>query len=101
MHVAAANPQWAATAEVDTTTLDRERAVLAEQARASGKPENIVEKMAEGRLRKYYAEVVLVEQVCVLDPDKKVTAVLDEAGDVEGDEWPGSGFVRFALGGRG
>ncbi|MFN4088447.1 MAG: translation elongation factor Ts [Alphaproteobacteria bacterium] len=98
MHVAAANPQWATTDEVDTSALDRERAVLADQARASGKPENIVEKMVEGRLRKYYEEVVLVEQPWVLDPDKKVKAVLDEAGKASGAPLAVAGYVRMALG---
>ena len=98
MHVAAANPQWASTDEVDTTALDRERAVLSEQARASGKPENIVEKMVEGRLRKYYEEVVLVEQVWVLDPDQKVKAVLADAGKTAGAPVSVPGYVRMALG---
>jgi len=98
MHVAAANPQWASTDEVDTTALDRERAVLSEQARASGKPENIVEKMVEGRLRKYYEEVVLVEQVWVLDPDQKVKAVLADAGKTAGAPVAVPGYVRMALG---
>ncbi len=98
MHVAAANPQWNSTDQVDTSTLDRERAVLSDQARASGKPENIIEKMVEGRLRKYYEEVVLVEQVWVMDPDKKVKAVLEEAGKAAGAPVKTSGFVRMALG---
>src|SRR5690606_22509700 len=63
MHVAAASPLFLDTASVDTAALDRERAVLTEQAAASGKPANVVEKMVEGRIRKYYEEVVLLEQV--------------------------------------
>jgi elongation factor Ts len=98
MHVCAANPQWATVDQVDTSSLDRERDVLSEQARASGKPENIIAKMVEGRLRKFYEETVLVEQVWVLDPDKKVRAVLDEAAKEIGAPVTVAGFVRFALG---
>ena len=98
MHVAAANPQWLNTADVDTAALDRERSVLAEQARASGKPENIIDKMVEGRLRKYYEEVVRVEQPWVLDPDRKVRAVIDGLAKEIGSPVACTGFVRFALG---
>ncbi|MSO75745.1 MAG: elongation factor Ts [Alphaproteobacteria bacterium] len=98
MHVAAANPQWLNVADVDRSALDRERAVLAEQARASGKAEAIVEKMVEGRLRKYYEEVVLPEQAWVLDPNKKVKKVLEEAAKEAGKPIACTGFVRFVLG---
>ena len=72
--------------------LERERAVLSEQARASGKPENIIEKMVEGRIRKYYEEVVLLEQVWVHDGESRVRAVVKKAGVTL------TGFVRFQLG---
>lgn len=98
MHVAAANPQALSIASVDPVQLERERAVLSEQARASGRPENIIEKMVEGRLRKFYEEVVLTEQAWVLDPDKKVGAVLAEAAKTAGAPVACTGFVRFALG---
>src|SRR5690606_9897634 len=91
MHVAAANPRWVEPADVDASEVDRERAILAEQARASGKPENIIEKMVEGRLRKFYEEVALVEQAWVIDPDKKVKTVLQEAVKCVG-------FLRYGLG---
>jgi len=98
MHVAAAAPQWASRGEVDTSVLDRERDILADQARASGKPDNIIDKMVEGRLRKYYEEVVLVEQAWIMDPDKKVGKVLEEAAKDVGAPVSCSGFLRFALG---
>jgi elongation factor Ts len=98
MHVAAARPQGLSTEEVDTAALDRERDVLSEQARASGKPEEIIAKMVEGRLRKYYEEVVLLEQVFVMDTDKKIAKVVDEAAKDIGAPVKLSGFVRFELG---
>ncbi len=98
MHVAAARPQWLSTDEVDATALDRERDVLSEQARASGKPEEIIAKMVEGRLRKYYEEVVLLEQVFVMDTDKKIAKVIEDAAKDVGAPVKLSGFVRFELG---
>lgn len=98
MHVAAARPQWLSTDEVDTEALDRERAVLSDQARASGKPEEIIAKMVEGRLRKFYEEVVLLEQVYVIDTDKKIAKVIDEAAKDVGAPVKLAGFARFELG---
>jgi elongation factor Ts len=98
MHVAAARPQWLSTDEVDATSLDRERDVLSEQARASGKPEEIIAKMVEGRLRKFYEEVVLLEQVFVMDTDKKIAKVLEEAAKDIGAPVKLGGFARFELG---
>jgi elongation factor Ts len=92
MHVAATSPDALDIDFVDPAALDRERNVLSEQARASGKPENIIEKMVEGRIRKYYEEVVLLEQVWVHDGESRVRAVLKKAGVAL------SGFVRFKLG---
>jgi elongation factor Ts len=92
MHVAAANPQFLSRDDVDQDALDRERSVLAEQARASGKPEEIVEKMVEGRMRKYYEEVCLLDQTFVIDGENKVAKVAEGAGAKI------TGFVRFALG---
>lgn len=98
MHVAAANPQYLDVASVDSSALDRERDVLREQARASGKPENIIDKMVEGRLRKYYEETVLLEQVYVIDGESRVAAVVEKAGKEAGKPIKLTGFVRFALG---
>ena len=72
--------------------------MLGEQARASGKPEEIVAKMVEGRLRKFYEEVVLLEQVFVMDGDRKISQVVDEAAAQAGAPVRLGGFVRFELG---
>ena len=98
MHIAAAAPLAVDRDGVDPSTLDREREVLADQARASGKPEEIVQKMVEGRLRKYYEEVCLLEQVFVIDGERKVQAVLADAGKEQGAEIKVTGFVRYLLG---
>jgi elongation factor Ts len=98
MHVAAARPQWLSIDEVDASALDRERDVLSEQARASGKPEEIIAKMVEGRLRKFYEEVVLLEQVFVMDTEKKIAKVIEEAAGEIGAPVKLGGFVRFELG---
>ncbi|MBN8891479.1 MAG: translation elongation factor Ts [Rhodospirillales bacterium 70-18] len=92
MHVAATRPEALDVDAVDPAALDRERAVLSEQARASGKPEAIIEKMVEGRIRKYYEEVVLLEQVWVHDGESRVRAVVKKAGATL------AGFARFHLG---
>ncbi len=80
MHIAAAKPESLNIADLDQAKLDRERDVLVDQARASGKPEEIIGKMVEGRLRKYYEEVVLNEQVFVIDGENKVGKVVEQAG---------------------
>ncbi|MEQ9641793.1 MAG: translation elongation factor Ts [Alphaproteobacteria bacterium] len=98
MHIAAAAPQSVDVAALDPQSIERERAVLSEQARESGKPENIIEKMVEGRLRKFYEDVVLTEQVWVHDPDLRVSKVLEQAGKDLGAPVKITGFVRFALG---
>lgn len=98
MHVAAAQPQYLDIASVDTSALDREREVLADQARASGKPEEIVEKMVEGRLRKFYEEVVLLEQVFVIDGESKVGKFVEAAAKDVGAPVKIAGFERFTLG---
>jgi elongation factor Ts len=98
MHVAATNPVALSRDDVDPAEVERERDVLADQARASGKPEEIVEKMVEGRLRKYYQEVCLLEQTYVIDGETSVAkAVAAAAGDF-GSTIEVAGFVRFALG---
>ena len=98
MHVAAARPEFLNVSDVDRKTLDRERDVLGEQARASGKPEEIVAKMVEGRLRKYYEEVVLMQQVFVIDNETKIEKLLEAAAQDVGAPVKLTGFVRFALG---
>lgn len=98
MHVAAARPDALSIDDVDPAALDRERTVLSEQARASGKPEAIIEKMVEGRLRKYYEEVVLLEQLYVVDGERKVKAVVADAAKEAGVPVEIAAFARFTLG---
>lgn len=102
MHVASAKPEALTQAEVDTKALERERNVLAEQARASGKPEAIIAKMVEGRLRKYYEDVVLMDQTYLGPPvgegDMKVAKVIETASKQLGVPVKVAGFARFALG---
>ena len=98
MHVAAANPQFLDVSSVDKSALDRERDVLREQARASGKAEAIIDKMVEGRLRKYYEEVVLLEQVYVIDGESRIAKIVEGFAKEVGAPVKLTGFVRFALG---
>ncbi len=92
MHIAASRPMALDTAGVDPAALEREKAILVDQARQSGRPDNIIEKMVEGRIRKFYEEVVLLEQVWVHDGESRVRAVLAKAGVTL------VGFERFQLG---
>jgi elongation factor Ts len=98
MHVAAANPLYLDIPSVPAAALDRERAVLREQARESGKSEAIVERMVEGRLRKFYEEVVLLEQIFVVDQESRIAKVVETAAKNIGAPIRITGFVRFALG---
>jgi elongation factor Ts len=98
MHVAAASPQSVSTDDLDQDAVERERAVLSEQARDSGKPEEIIAKMVEGRLRKFYQEVVLTEQTWVIDGESKVAAVLEQAGKDLGAPVKVAGFIKYVLG---
>ncbi|MDF1750742.1 MAG: translation elongation factor Ts [Alphaproteobacteria bacterium] len=98
MHIAAAKPEALNIEDVDSSNLERERAVLVEQARESGKPENIIEKMVEGRIRKYYEEVVLLEQVFVIDGETKVRKVVENAAADVGAPVKLSAFTRYVLG---
>lgn len=98
MHVAATNPLALTAEEVDPAAVAREKAIFTEQARESGKPENIIEKMVEGRLRKFYEEVVLLKQAFVLNPDLTVEAALKAAEKEIGAPAKVTGFLRFALG---
>jgi elongation factor Ts len=92
MHVAATRPDVLTIAEVDPAALERETTVLTEQARASGKPDAVIEKMVAGRIKKYYEDVVLLEQLWVHDGESRVKAVVEKAGAEI------TRFVRFHLG---
>jgi elongation factor Ts len=98
MHVAAANPQSVDVASLDPAAVARERDVLSAQAKASGKPDDIIAKMVEGRLRKFYEDVVLTEQVFVIDGETRVSKVLENAAKSAGAPVRVAGFVRFGLG---
>jgi len=98
MHIAAARPDALTTADIDAAKLERERAVYREKAQASGKPAEIVEKMVEGNVRKYYEEVVLLEQVFVVDGKTKISQVIAEAAKTVGAPVKITGFVSYRLG---
>ncbi|EKF19536.1 translation elongation factor Ts [Nitratireductor pacificus] len=98
MHVAATNPLALSEAEVDPAAVAREKDIFSDQARQSGKPENIIEKMVEGRLRKFFEEVVLLKQNFVINPDLTVEKALAEAEKEIGAPAKIVAFVRFALG---
>lgn len=99
MHIAAASPRFLSTDEVDADTLERERQVLTDQAKESGRPDDVIAKMVDGRMRKFYEEVVLLEQIYVISEDKaKVSKVVEAAAKDIGAPVKLIGFVRFALG---
>ena len=98
MHIAAANPLALDAEGLDPAVIERERAIAMEKASDSGKPANIIEKMVEGRLRKFYEEVVLLKQAFVINPDLTVEAALKAAEAEIGAPAKITGFVRFALG---
>jgi elongation factor Ts len=99
MQVAAATPLALTIDAVDPAAVERERSIVAEQAKASGKPAEIVSKMVEGGLRKYYESAVLLEQLWVMDDTKsRVKQVIEKAGKELGAPVKITGFVRFALG---
>lgn len=94
MHIAAANPEFQTIADVTPAAIEREKNVLRDQALQSGKPADVVEKMIDGRIRKYYEEVVLMEQVFVMDGETKIAKLIER-------EAPGTklaAFVRYQLG---
>jgi len=98
MHVAAANPQAIDTDSLDQGLVERERAVLTEQAKESGKPAEVIAKMVDGRLRKFYEEVVLLQQPFVHDPDNTVGRAMEAVAKEAGAPIRITGFYRFALG---
>lgn len=98
MHTAAAFPQFLKREDVDASVLEREKSVLREQALAEGKPADIVEKMLEGRVRKFYEEIVLLEQDFVMNPDIKINKLLEESAKDVGAPIQLTGFARIQLG---
>lgn len=98
MHIAAAAPQCVSRDEVDETALNREKAIFRDQALASGKPEAIIDRIIEGKIEKYYAECVLLEQAYVKDSDKTVGELLTEKVATIGENIKIRRFSRFVLG---
>ncbi|MGH6985900.1 MAG: translation elongation factor Ts [Caulobacteraceae bacterium] len=98
LHIAASSPLSLRIEDLDPASVNRERAIFAEQSAASGKPPAVIEKMVEGRLRKFYEEAVLLEQAYVKNPDQRVREFLAEEAKAAGAPIEVAGFVRFALG---
>jgi len=98
LHVAATAPLSLSTDDLDPAAVERERAIFAEQALASGKPPQVVEKMIEGRIRKFYEEVVLLKQAFVMNPDQTVEQLVAETAKTLGSPVKVAGFARLALG---
>ncbi|HUY69339.1 MAG TPA: translation elongation factor Ts [Alphaproteobacteria bacterium] len=98
MHIAAARPEALTIAEVDQKNLQRERDILMDQIKQSGKPPEIAAKMIEGKLRKYYEDVVLMEQLYVIDGESRVKDVIEKAGQSLGSPVAVKGFARYQLG---
>ncbi|MEC7362347.1 MAG: translation elongation factor Ts [Pseudomonadota bacterium] len=98
MHIAATSPASLSVDDLDPESVQRERDVLIEQAKASGKPQEIAEKMVQGRMKKYYQEVVLLEQTSVIDGETRIADVVANAGKDAGADIALTGYVRFNLG---
>jgi elongation factor Ts len=98
LHAAATNPLSLSPADLDPAAVEKERAILTEQAAESGKPANVVEKMVEGRIRKWMEEVVLLKQAYVKNPDQTVEQLVAETAKQVGSPIKVVGFVRLALG---
>jgi elongation factor Ts len=98
MHVAASAPLALSEDEIDADVAERERAVYMEQARESGKPENIIEKMVEGRMKKFFKESVLMSQIFVMDNETPIEKVIKNAEAEVGAPIKLTGFTRMQLG---
>lgn len=99
MHIAASSPLCVNRDQVDQDVIDKEMEIFKEQAKQQGKPENIIEKIASGRLEKFYMESVLLDQAYVKDPDKSITDLLTETISKVGENVTIKGFSRFKIGG--
>jgi elongation factor Ts len=98
MHVASANPQALDSSALDAATVEREKAVLADKAKAQGKPANVVDKIVESGLKTFYKEVCLLDQAFIFDDKKSVAQALKESEAKVGAPIKIGGFVRYALG---
>ena len=98
MHIAASNPKYVREEEVDPAEVQKEKDFLTKQALSEGKPENIVEKMVEGRIKKFYEEICLMNQPFVKDPDKTIDQMVKEQIATIGENISIRRFVRFEMG---
>jgi elongation factor Ts len=98
MQIAATNPIALCREEVSQKVIDREKEIYTDQAKSSGKPDNIIEKMVEGRLNKFYQENCLLEQNFIKDPDKKLQDIITETIATLGENITVNRYVRFAIG---
>jgi len=98
MHIAAANPKYVTIDEVDTTELEKEKEILKAQALNEGKPAAVVDKMVEGRIKKFYKEVCLLEQEFVKDPSKTISQLVSDAVNKIGEKISIRRFVRYQMG---
>ena len=98
MQVAATNPLSISREDIDNSILEREKAIYSDQAKESGKPENIIDKMVDGRIEKFYAESCLLEQQFIKDPDRKIGDLITEAVATLGENIVINRFIRFAVG---
>lgn len=98
MHIAAADPRYVRREEVTQKDLDREREIFREQTLASGKPANIVDKIVEGKMGKFFSEAVLLEQAFVKNPDQKVADLIAEKMAKIGENIQVRRFARYVLG---
>ena len=98
MQIAATNPLSISRDEIDQSVLDREKEIFADQAKESGKPDNIIDKIVEGRVEKFFAESCLLEQQYIKDPDRKVLDLITESVATLGENIVVNRFIRFAIG---
>ena len=98
MHVAAANPAAFSISDLDANLIQKEKEIFSEQAKQSGKPDNVIEKMVEGRVHKFYEEVVLLEQAFALDGKTKVSTMVENTAKEIGSEVKLAGFIRYMVG---
>ncbi|MBT3179992.1 MAG: translation elongation factor Ts [Candidatus Marinimicrobia bacterium] len=98
MQIAATNPLGLDRDSIDDATIAREKDIFTEQAKSQGKPDNIIEKMVEGRINKFYSESCLIDQIYIKDPDKKVGDLITGAISTLGENISINRFIRFAIG---
>ena len=98
MQVAAANPSYVGRNDVPASVIEHEKSIYRDQAKASGKPDKILDKIADGKLEKFFGDFCLVEKAFIKDPDRKVSQLLAEAGKAAGAPIAVSAFARFQVG---